>query len=321
MISVLVILSLLGLVQSYHLYSSRTRLNHLSMVQTSNFDSSNALLQSDYYQFDNLRSESFAHPLDIRITRRLSRIPFLESTARTLFSSVEQAMIVDNLGSAVLVGPNQMPSLYESLKMACKALDMTEPDLYVKQNPSPNAYTLAYRGRKPFIVIHTGLLDLLDEKEVKAVIGHELGHLKCEHGVWLTLLNFVVNIGNRIAGPLFPFKTLLQWWQRSAEYSCDRASLLVSQDHKVVASVLMKLCGGSSKNSFSKELNVDAFLEQAKQLEEEKRTLVGSFYSLANDRFSTHPIPLIRAIELVKWSEGQQYQDLLRKAKKISPQI
>lgn len=50
------------------------------------------------------------------------------------------------------------------------------------QNPLPNAYTLAIAGRKPFIVLHTALLDLLTPEEVQAVLAHELGHLKCDHG-------------------------------------------------------------------------------------------------------------------------------------------
>jgi Zn-dependent protease with chaperone function len=57
------------------------------------------------------------------------------------------------------------------------------------QNPVPNAYTLAIAGRKPFIVVHTALLELLSPAEVQAVLAHELGHLKCDHGVWLTAAN------------------------------------------------------------------------------------------------------------------------------------
>lgn len=35
------------------------------------------------------------------------------------------------------------------------------------QSPIPNAYTLAISGRKPFIVLHTALLELLTAKEVQ----------------------------------------------------------------------------------------------------------------------------------------------------------
>ena len=49
-------------------------------------------------------------------------------------------------------------------------------------------------------------------------------------------------------------------WLRAAELTCDRAALLVAQDHCVVISALMKLAGGSPK--LNAELNVEAFLRQ-----------------------------------------------------------
>jgi Zn-dependent protease with chaperone function len=55
----------------------------------------------------------------------------------------------------------------------------------------PNAYTFAMRGEEPFVVIHTALLELLTPAETQAVIAHELGHLKCEHSVYLTLANLI----------------------------------------------------------------------------------------------------------------------------------
>jgi hypothetical protein len=51
-------------------------------------------------------------------------------------------------------------------------LQMEPPELYVRQNPTPNAYTLAISGRKPFIVVHTSLLELLTPRELQAVLAH-----------------------------------------------------------------------------------------------------------------------------------------------------
>ena len=53
----------------------------------------------------------------------------------------------------------------------------------MRQDPRPNAYTMAVQGQRPFVVVTTALLDLLEPREVQAVIAHELGHLKCEHGL------------------------------------------------------------------------------------------------------------------------------------------
>lgn len=53
-------------------------------------------------------------------------------------------------------------------------------------------------------------------------------------------------------------------WLRAAELTCDRAALLVAQDHRVVISALMKLAGGSPK--LNAELSVEAFLRQVSWL-------------------------------------------------------
>lgn len=50
---------------------------------------------------------------------------------------------------------------------AASILNIEAPELYVRQNATPNAYTLAISGRKPFVVIHTSLVELLNKKELQ----------------------------------------------------------------------------------------------------------------------------------------------------------
>lgn len=269
-----------------------------------------------------LTPELFAHPIDRRVTKQLRHIPLVEPIIRRLYSQVESGFAVDNLGSSILVGENQMPGLHLSLRKACKILDMeTIPDLYVKQNPIPNAYTLAFMGRKPFIVVHTALLDLLDEDEVLAVIGHELGHLKCEHGLYITLFNLiseaVVSVTSVPLVPLFLRDLALQW-QRSAELSCDRAALLATQGNvRSVASVIMKLVGGSSKNEYTKNLNLEDFLNQAEKLEAEKKISSrsgGGIVASMGSRQQTHPMPLLRASSIIEWSKSSEYRGIIARS-------
>lgn len=63
--------------------------------------------------------------------------------------------------------PVQLSDLYQLIIEAAKVLNVEAPDLYVRQNPVPNAYTLAISGKKPFIVVHTGLVELLTQKELQ----------------------------------------------------------------------------------------------------------------------------------------------------------
>ncbi|MEM9536655.1 MAG: M48 family metallopeptidase, partial [Cyanobacteria bacterium P01_E01_bin.45] len=140
-----------------------------------------------------LQAHHFRHPIDEQATRSLQVFPGLNLLIQNLVApSVEQLLYVDNLASSIQVSERQLPNLHQLLIDACTILDLDVPQLYIKQNPNPNAYTFAMRGKQPFIVVHTSLLDLLEPDEIQAVLAHELGHLKCNHGVYLTIANLLV---------------------------------------------------------------------------------------------------------------------------------
>jgi Zn-dependent protease with chaperone function len=66
-----------------------------------------------------------------------------------------------------------MPALHASLLEACRILDLEAvPELYVRQSPVANAYTMAVVSddRRPFIVVNSCLLDLLTPAEVRRLL-------------------------------------------------------------------------------------------------------------------------------------------------------
>ena len=162
------------------------------------------------------------------------------------------------------------------------------------------------------MVVHTALVELMSPAELRAVIAHELGHLKCDHGVWLTVAN-LLTLGAEIT-PLVPsfvaanFNDELMRWVRAAELSCDRAALLVAGDPSVVVSVLMKLSGGCPK--LSGQLNVDAFLDQARGYDEATASPLGWYLRNAQNKQLTHPLPVARAREIDKWAREGGYRSL-----------
>ncbi|CUR32670.1 M48 family metallopeptidase [Planktothrix tepida] len=263
-----------------------------------------------------LRADHFRHPLDLQATNALKQLPGLDLLVRQILGGVgEQFFYLENIASSILVSDQQLPDLHQLLLEACKTLDLEPPQLYIRQHPVPNAYTFAMRGKQPFIVIHTSLIELLTSEEIQAVIAHELGHLKCEHGVYLTLANLVVLAANQLS----PWGTILAQglqaqlmeWLRCAEFTCDRAALLATQDPRVVMSVLMKLSGGSP--SLASQLNLDAFVAQARTYDQISRTELGELLQQAQTAQLTHPLPVLRAREIDRWSSSPNYQDLLKR--------
>ena len=98
-------------------------------------------------------------------------------------------------------------------------------------------------------------------------------------------------------------------WVRCAEFSCDRAALLAIQDPKVVMSVLMKLAGGSP--TLAPQLNLDAFIEQAKAYDSVGADNLGEMLKTAQTAQLTHPVPVIRAREIDRWASSAQYQEIV----------
>jgi len=261
-----------------------------------------------------LKADCFRHPLDLQATNTLKQIPGVDIAIRSVLGSVaEQFFYLNNIASSVLVSEKQLPHLHKLLIEACEILDLEPPQLYIQQNPTPNAYTFAMRGKQPFVVMHTSLIEMLTPEEIQAVIAHELGHLKCEHGVYLTMANVLVLAANLLPtwGTVLAqsLQEQMLQWVRCAEFSCDRAALLAIQDPKVVMSVLMKLAGGSP--SLAPQLNLDAFIEQAHAYDSIATDSLGEMLQAAQTAQLTHPVPVIRAREIERWSSSAEYQAIL----------
>ncbi|MEM7581308.1 MAG: M48 family metallopeptidase [Mastigocoleus sp.] len=266
-------------------------------------------------QLIGLRADSFRHPLDLEATKALKQIPGVDMLVRNLLGPVaEQVFYVENIASSVLVSDKQLPDLHKLLLEAAKVLDIEPPQLYVRQHPAPNAYTFAMRGKQPFVMLHSSLVDMLTLEEIQAVIAHELGHLKCDHSLYLTPVNLLILatasvpvIGVFIAQGI---QSQLLEWIRCAEFTCDRAALLATQNPKVVMSVLMKLAGGSP--NLSSQLNLDAFIDQARAYEDISKTELGELVKASRTSQLTHPVPVLRAREIDRWSSSKEYQKLLQ---------
>ncbi len=262
-----------------------------------------------------LRADQFRHPLDLAATQSLKQLPGLDTLLRMVISPLaEQFFHLENIASSIQVSERQLTDLHNLLLEACGVLDLEPPQLYVRQNPVPNAYTFAMRGQRPFVVIHTSLLELLTPAEIQAVIAHELGHLKCDHSLYLTLANLITLAAYLLPGGEVMAQSLqsqILAWVRCAEFTCDRAALLVAQDPRVVASLLMKLSGGSP--SLVSQLNLDAFLDQARSYEAISEDALGEALKQIRTQDLTHPVPVLRAKEIDRWASSQDYFDLVKR--------
>eukprot|EP00629_Pelagomonadales_sp_RCC1024_P018078 CAMPEP_0119268246 /NCGR_PEP_ID=MMETSP1329-20130426/6091_1 /TAXON_ID=114041 /ORGANISM="Genus nov. species nov., Strain RCC1024" /LENGTH=143 /DNA_ID=CAMNT_0007268209 /DNA_START=179 /DNA_END=607 /DNA_ORIENTATION=+ len=113
-----------------------------------------------------LKADAFRHPLDKDLTSLVQATPLalLEGAVkRTATPPMETMIRLDNLASGLRVSEKQFPDLHASFREALDILGGLEknvvPELYVKSDPRPNAYTLAVQGGSPFVVVTSALVD------------------------------------------------------------------------------------------------------------------------------------------------------------------
>ncbi|TDQ46856.1 M48 family metallopeptidase [Actinorugispora endophytica] len=263
-------------------------------------------------RLSDISSRAYEHPADrgaLVALRSLRGFDEVFKRMSGLFN--ERALRLMFLASAVRVSERQFPDVYDYVRDAAYTLDLKQvPELYIQMNPQPNA--MAIGSNKPFIVITTGLFDLLDAQEQRFVVGHEVGHILSGHAVYRTMLLALIRLATRVAWiplgyiGLRAIVAALEEWYRKSELSCDRAGLLAAQDPDAAKRALMKMAGGSRLA----EMNVDAFLEQAKEYDAAEDVRDG-FLKLLITQGHTHPFAVIRLAELDRWIKEGSYQRVL----------
>lgn len=267
-------------------------------------------------RFPGLDPVVLQHPFDRTALSALQRVPGLDIVVRKFIELFpERVAYIMNIAQTVRVSPLQCPQLYTQLLEACEILDVKEPELYVAQHPVPNAYTSGHDH--PYIVVTTGLLDLMSEDEILAVIAHELGHIKSGHVLYKTMARCIsllltivgdmtLGIGRIIGRALEA--TLLEW-DRMSEFTADRSALMVVQDPQIMLSLMMKLAGGTL---FQRDqMNASEFLKQANLYESVDANVLDRMYKLLLIAPTTHPLIIVRSREVMNWSESHEYKETL----------
>ena len=277
------------------------------------------LSNEPHKKFADLGKHDYIHPADSKALAALRAIPGIDTALKKLLEVTgESAIRVTFMASAVKVTPQQCPDLHAKLQIACTTLGVPMPDLYIQQNPIVNAFTGGVE--KPIIVLHSALIERLNEEETLAVIAHEVGHIHAEHVLYLTAAQLILAIATiplaslPIAGILKELLTAtmrgaLLAWMRRAELSCDRAALLVVQDPHVVGRTMMKLAGGT----FASKIKYELFLEQAREFQKNyDHSKLDKFWADIINAGLSHPFPIWRVAEILKWVESGEYAEVLK---------
>jgi Zn-dependent protease with chaperone function len=255
-----------------------------------------------------ISSRAWEHPADRGALTALRELRGFDDVVKAFFGMWnERAFRLSYLANAIRVDHRQYPRVYQVFTEAATTLDVAElPELYVGQNPIIHGEAIGMD--KPFIVISTAAVEKLDDDELRALLGHEVGHVRSGHAVYKTIMmiltKWAANV-NWIPIGAIALRAIIagmyEWW-RKAELSADRAGLLAGQDPAASTRVLMKIAGGGDLS----QIDTAAFLEQAQDYRG-GGDLRDSFLKIGMTMYASHPVPVVRAGELAQWVASGEY--------------
>jgi Zn-dependent protease with chaperone function len=259
-----------------------------------------------------ISSRAWEHPADRGALAALRELRGFDEVIKALNGLWnERAWRLEYLGGSIRVDHRQYPAVHRVFAEAASTMDLRElPELFVMQDRTLNGMCIGMA--KPFIVVNSGAIELLDEEELRNLLGHELGHLMSGHAVYRTMLSILT--GWMVSLSWLPIGSialrgivaaLREWW-RKAELSADRAGLLAGQDPAAATRLLMKLAGGGDLS----QVDTAAFLEQAAEYER-AGDVRDSLIKVRMVAARSHPLPVARAAQLRAWVDSGEYGRIL----------
>ena len=127
-----------------------------------------------------LSADDIAHPWDRDALAKFKAIPYAtEILTKVLGSTFDKMKLFEHTSSHLKVSNKQAPKIHRLYLEAAGRLDVDPPPLFIVQHASPNAYTTG--AGVPIVGVTTGLIEMMDDRSIVGVLGHELAHVKLGH--------------------------------------------------------------------------------------------------------------------------------------------
>ncbi len=246
----------------------------------------------------------YAYGLDFSLRQKLKAIPGFYALAKAITNTYVPLTKQQLNMNAIRVGPSQFPGIYEMTVDCARTLGIGIPTVFIKPEPAViNASTLAFEDDAPLIILNSALVERFTQNELKAVLGHECGHIHNNHGIYNTAAELILNsmqIGipgvNQILQLVsMPLRWAFNSWSRAAEVTCDRAGVICTGNLDDTMHVMAKFMYGSMMNQA--EVNIEDAMKQYEAL----RSTPVRILELEYD----HPVPIRRLFALKEFANSE----------------
>ena len=264
-----------------------------------------------------MKPSDFIHPEDAAALRQMESIPgFTALIKKILAIGLENLQYGINMASTIRLSEKQLPELYRHLPPICNKLGIEEPEFYLKMDPNPNAWT--FGDTRIYITVTSGLVEMMNDEELDAVLAHECGHILCRHVLYHTIAQWLwgglVNLG-LIETFSIPIQYAILYWSRKSELSADRAASIITSP-EVVASTMARFAGGPK--ALTENINLEEWAKQADEYEKiQNDGLWNKALQLSVIAGLDHPFSAVRVREILKWGRSPQYQIIKNEKSKV----
>lgn len=220
-----------------------------------------------------------------------------------------------------IIQENEFPRLHMVVESLASQMGLPKPRVGIMQNDMPNAFATGRSRSHSVVVVTTGILNRLNEKELEAVLAHEMSHIKNRDMFVVTFASFIVSVLSYLVYMLVAsfiarddrnFGASMAAWMismmlsntiglviintvsRYREYGADRGSALVTHNPDGLISALRKIS------------NTNVPKDEARALDSAKALCISPIAGHMLELFSTHP-PLEKRIAQLEKIKAEMY--------------
>ncbi len=194
-------------------------------------------------------------------------IALVIALAMNFFAYWSSDKLALRMASAHEVSMQEQPRLHSTIEEVAAQAGMPKPKVYIIENDTPNAFATGRNPQHAAVAVTTGIMSLLNERELRGVLGHELAHVKNRDILTRSIVATIAGAISMLAwislffrnnrSPYAGLAFLLAWIvaplaagiiraaiSRTREYQADRTGAEVTHDPEALASALEKLHQG-----------------------------------------------------------------------------